>query len=112
MSEYIIKTEEEKQKYASGMEREKADNKIDFSLIFDGPMYKRWAQHLTAGAKKYKKRNWMQATGQEELDRFMESAARHFYQWFAGETDEDHAAAVIFNINGAEHVKDKNKKEQ
>lgn len=28
-------------------------------------------------------------------------------QWINGETDEDHAAAIIFNIAGAEHVKSK-----
>jgi hypothetical protein len=32
---------------------------------------------------------------------------RHFLQWFRGETDEDHASAVFFNVNGAEFVKDK-----
>ena len=26
-------------------------------------------------------------------------------QWLAGESDEDHAAAIIFNLNGAEHVR-------
>jgi hypothetical protein len=28
-------------------------------------------------------------------------------QWFFGENDEDHAAAVFFNITGAEYVKEK-----
>jgi hypothetical protein len=42
-----------------------------------------------------------------EYERFQESAARHFEQWLEGENDEDHAAAVFFNINGAEYVKAK-----
>jgi hypothetical protein len=46
----------------------------------------------------------MKARGLEEYERFRESAFRHFLQWFNGETDEDHAAAVYFNINGAEYV--------
>jgi hypothetical protein len=29
------------------------------------------------------------------------------FQWFRGDSDEDHAAAVIFNINGFEYVKEK-----
>ena len=52
------------------------------------------------------KRNWMKAREQEELDRFKESALRHFLQWYDGDTDEDHAAATIFNMNGAEYVKE------
>jgi len=67
-------------------------------------MFERWAQHLTAGARKYDKRNWMKAQGREERDRFRESALRHFIQWYRGERDEDHASAVFFNINGAEFV--------
>lgn len=93
--------------FESGMVRDVATNKIDYSLILDGPMFKRWAQHLTNGAVKYQKRNWMKASGDPELERFRESALRHFVQWYYGETDEDHASAVFFNINGAEYVKDK-----
>lgn len=78
---------------------------VDFNAVFEGPMFDRYAIHLTKGAKKYAKRNWMQATGQAELERFQESALRHFLQWLRGERDEDHAAAVWFNVNGAEYVK-------
>lgn len=102
---FEIKDSGQRAEFASGMVRDVATDKIDYSLILDGPMWKRWAQHLTTGAKKYAKRNWMKANGQEELDRFKESALRHFMQWYEGETDEDHAAAVFFNINGAEYVR-------
>ena len=88
------------------MVRDVTEDKIDYALALDGPMFKRDAIHLTNGAKKYAKRNWMKARSQEELDRFRESALRHMFQWFAGETDEDHAAAVRFNINGAEYVRE------
>lgn len=87
------------------MVRDVTEGKTDYSLVLDGPMFKRWAVHMTKGAQKYAKRNWMKARGQEELDRFRESALRHFLQWFDGDTDEDHAAAIMFNINGAEFVK-------
>ena len=33
--------------------------------------------------------------------RFRASALRHMMQWQAGEADEDHAAAVIFNLIAA-----------
>lgn len=89
------------------MQRDTTEGKTDYLLALDGPMFERYAQHLTKGAKKYKKRNWMQANGEAELERFRESALRHFLQWLAGDTDEDHAAAVWFNINGAEYVKER-----
>lgn len=68
-------------------------------------MLERWAQHLTDGAKKYDPRNWMLASTPEEMERFRESSFRHYMQWFYGHTDEDHAAAVFFNINGTEYTK-------
>jgi len=70
-------------------------------------MFERYAALMTRGAQKYTARNWMGAHTAEELNRFRESAIRHFIQWFRGDVDEDHAAAVIFNLNGAEHVKEK-----
>jgi len=92
------------EKFASGMERDTPEGKTDYTLVLDGPMFERWAEHLTTGAKKYAARNWMQANSIKELERFRESALRHFIQWFRGDGDEDHAAAVFFNINGAEYV--------
>lgn len=104
---FKIKDSGVRAQFDSGMVRDVATDKVDYSLVMDGPMFQRWATHLTNGAKKYDKRNWMKASGQEELDRFRESALRHFVQWFRGETDEDHASAVIFNLNGAEYLQEK-----
>lgn len=87
------------------MVRDVTDNKTKWHLVNDGPMLKRWAEHLTRGAAKYTDKNWMKANGEEEETRFMESAWRHFMQWVEGDTDEDHAAAVFFNINGFEYVR-------
>lgn len=101
---FTIKDSGARKEFSGGMVRDITEGKIDYSLIRDGVMYKRWASHLTKGAIKYNKRNWMKASGQEEYDRFKESACRHFEQWLNGDKDEDHAAAVFFNINGAEYV--------
>jgi phytoene dehydrogenase-like protein len=73
-------------------------------------MFDRWAEMVTLAERKYPDvapgvPNWTLADGPAELQRFKESAFRHFLQWFRDEVDEDHAAAVMFNINGAEHVK-------
>lgn len=94
----------ERQVFDSGMQRDITEGKINWALVADGPMLTRWAEHLTGGAKKYDARNWMKARGYEEYSRFRESAFRHFMQWYYGWDDEDHAAAVFFNINGAEFV--------
>lgn len=102
-----IKDSGKRIKYNSGMVRDVSDDKINYSLIYDGPMLKRWAEHLTKGARKYSSKNWMKSNGPEELERFRESAARHFAQWMNGETDESHCSAVYFNINAYEYLKEK-----
>lgn len=102
---FAVKDSGARQVFDSGMQRDVTTDKIDYSLIFDGPMLERWAAHLTKGAKKYTARNWMKADGEEEYQRFKESAARHFVQWMRGDVDEDHASAVVFNLNGAEYVR-------
>lgn len=104
---YKILDSGERKEFASGMVRDTDTNKTYWALVASGPMLRRWAVHLTGGARKYARDNWMLASGEEELARFRESAFRHFIQWYYGETDEDHAAAVYFNINGAEFVKEK-----
>lgn len=106
---YTVVDSGKRQSFASGMVRDTADDKTQYIRVFDGPMLKRWAEHLTKGAAKYPdvqpgKPNWMLATGKAEAERFRASAARHFAQWLAGETDEDHAAALFFNVNGYEYV--------
>lgn len=104
-SKFIVKDSGERKEFSGGFVRDVTEGKIDYSLALDGPMFKRLAEHLTKGAKKYSKRNWMQAEDAEALERFRESALRHFLQWYWGDEDEDHAAAVFFNVNGAEYVR-------
>lgn len=107
---YLIKDSGAREEFASGMTRDTAEDKPDVELIFNGPMADRWAEHLTKGARKYPDvslgvPNWTLARGLAELVRFRKSAARHFRQWLRGDVDEDHAAAVFFNISGAEYVR-------
>ena len=103
MSDYVVKDSGQRQEFERGMVRDISDGKTDYSLILDGPMFERWAAHLSKGAQKYDRRNWMMGKGDEVRERFRESAFRHFIQWWNGADDEDHAAAVFFNINGAEY---------
>ena len=99
-----------RQEYKSGMRRDTQEDKSDFYLClsdvpYDEQMLTRWAALMIRGADKYGRRNWQLANSEEELDRFKSSAFRHFVQWISGETDEDHGAAVFFNITSAEYVK-------
>lgn len=108
--EFTIKDSGERAQFAGGMVRDTTTDKIDYELPLNGPMFDRWAAHLTKGAQKYPDvslgvPNWTLASGDEERIRFRKSAMRHFRQWLRGDTDEDHAAAVFFNINGYEYVK-------
>lgn len=111
MDEFTIKDSGARAEFDSGMVRDTEDDKVDYLNLFDvfEPMGTRLAAHLTKGRKKYPDAasgvpNWKLAEGDEEYQRYRRSAARHMKQWLAGDTDEDHAAAVLFNINGAEHV--------
>jgi hypothetical protein len=107
-----IKDSGERVTFASGSMRDPSTGKIKWSRITFGPMMRRWAQHLTTAEAKYPDPkpglpNFMLIETEEELIRYKESAFRHFMSWFNDETDEDHASAVFFNINGVEIIKDK-----
>jgi len=102
--QFETNTSSTQQMFSTGMVRDTSNNKPRYDLIYL-PMITRWAELMARGAKHYGARNWEKASTQEELDRFKESAFRHFIQWFRGDTDEDHAAAVFFNISGVEYVK-------
>lgn len=109
---FTIKDSGQRKEFASGMVRDTSEGKVRYHRLLDGPMFRRWAEQLTRGAGKYPDprpgvANWTLANGIEEYHRFRESAFTHFVQWYLGETDEDHAAALFFNINGAEYVKER-----
>ena len=89
--------------YESGMVRGDDTGKPDYTLV-DLALLERWAAHLTAQVPLKGRDNWRLARTPEDLQRFRASAFRHFIQWLRGDTDEDHAAAILFNIAGAEHV--------
>lgn len=105
--QFTVKDSGKRESFDGGMVRDTSEGKTNFALVADGPMLRRWAEHMTKGAIKYEPRNWMKAEGDAELQRSRESAFRHFMQWFFGDVDEDHASAVFFNINLAEYVKEK-----
>lgn len=109
---FEIKDSGARTEYASGMMRDAAEDKTEYWSMRLGPMYKRWAQLLTKGRKKYPDTalgvpNWTLAAGEAELLHAKSSLTRHFEAYLAGETDEDHAAAIFFNVNLMEYIKEK-----
>lgn len=108
---YVTEDSGERKVFASGMQRDVTTGKTLWHLVAEGPLLRRWAELLTRGAEKYDENNWMKAEGDEEYRRFRSSAYRHFMQWYYGDLKEDHAAAVFFNINGAEYVRAQKEKQ-
>lgn len=113
MTSYETKDSGARQHFESGMQRDTESGKARFDLMlpegvpYEEQLLTRFAMLLSRGAEKYDARNWEKATGAEEVARARSSAFRHFMQWLTGETDEDHAAAVIFNLMVVETVKAK-----
>jgi len=91
--------------FESGMKRDSNNNKPRYDLIPSQMLY-RWSMLMTKGALQYGEDNWRKANSKKELNRFKESAFRHFMQWFNNEDNEDHAVAVYFNIGCYETLKE------
>lgn len=108
MTDFETKDSGERAVFESGMQRDTQAGKPRFDLClpvgiaYEDQLLTRFAKLMGRGAEKYTERNWEQANSQAEVDRMRASGLRHFMQWYHGETDEDHAAAVLFNIMAAE----------
>ena len=108
---FVTKDSGKRAEFDSSMQRDTNEGKARFDLLlpsgvpYDEQLLTRFANLMARGAVKYNERNWEKASGESELSRFKDSAFRHFMQWINNESDEDHAAAVLFNIMGAETVK-------
>jgi hypothetical protein len=110
--EFVVKDSGERQSFESGMVRDVETAKTDYTTVFNGPMLDRWATHLTKGAQKYPNLadgspNWMLAQGPAEFQRAGRSLLRHVRQYLRGDKDEDHAAAIFFNVNLREYAADR-----
>lgn len=55
----------------------------------------RLARHFENGAIKYGERNWEKGI---PCHSFLDSALRHMFKYMAGNTDEDHLVAALWNI--------------
>ena len=73
-----------------------------WDLIPVGPL-KRLAELYTRGSVKYTAWNWAKGI---KMSRCYASAFRHLMQWVMGDKDEDHLAAVVFNVFCIMHYED------
>ena len=92
-----IKRTGEPERFAAGAIRDSSAGKPRYTLIPPGPL-RRVAAHYTAGADEYGAYNWVQG---QPVSRLLDSAFRHLEAFRDGETDEDHAAACVWNLLGA-----------
>lgn len=83
-----------RQEFDTGSVRDTREGKGRFDLLPPSAM-KRLARHFENGAKKYGDRNWEKG---QPLTRYADSALRHLFAALDGAVDEDHLAAVAWNV--------------
>lgn len=98
--QYTTKDSGQREDYETGARRDTEIGKPRYDLISPVAL-KRLAELMGRGADKYGDRNWEQGI---PISRFYSSAFRHLQQWQLGDTDEDHLAAVLFNVMGIMHT--------
>lgn len=93
-SGFVTKDSGEREEWVTGSKRDARDGKGRYDLIPVGPL-RRLAGLYERGAVKYDDRNWEKG---QPLSRYCDSAMRHLLSVLDGEEDEDHAAAVVWNM--------------
>jgi hypothetical protein len=107
---FVVKDSGVREQYANGFVRDTEDGKYDYARVLriEGlhlipiEALERWGAHMVKGAEKYGEDNWRQARGLVAIGRFIRSLCRHTVQFIRKNRDEDHAAAVCFNVWAAE----------
>ena len=107
--EYVTRDSGEKAVHSDGVQRDTQNGKTLFTLLFPKgvPMAQqlmvRVAKLYTRGAEKYGDRNWENSRSADTLAHHEDALWRHFMNFYFGIQDgEDHAAAIVWNINAVE----------
>jgi len=82
---------------ASGVNRSDPAGKPDYLLV-DWGLIERWALHMGANVESKGRDNWRQASTADDERRALQSLMRHVVAFVHGVEDEDHAAAICFNV--------------
>lgn len=108
-----MKGSEKRTEFAGGGMRDGAAKTERFELAwvhgqdFDGQMLTRYARWMARGATKYEPRNWESFASEDALEHARGSLLRHVFKLIAGRVDEDHAAAVWFNVQAIELIRER-----
>ena len=96
--DYTVKVGNKGRKtYASGFSRQDDSDKIDYTTI-PVQFIDRFANHMTKGMRIHGRDNWRSIGSDEQLQRCISSAFRHFMSWYKGQQDQDHLCACAFNM--------------
>ena len=101
----ILMMEEKNRQFDTGAQRDTAEGKLRMSLVPQQEL-KRVMKRYLDGAQKYGENNWMHGM---PLSVYYDCAHRHMEAWWRGEDDEDHAAAVVWNMLCAMYTEKHNK---
>ena len=83
--------------FETGAQRDTGNGKPMMSLVPTQELI-RVMERYREGGEKYGMNNWKKGM---KASVFYDSAQRHMLKWWQGETDEDHLAAVAWNVLGA-----------
>lgn len=97
--ELVLKDSGSRNVYPSGAQRDNREGKGRFDLI-SGQGLLRLSRIYEAGSRKYNDRNWEKGM---YISRYVDAAFRHLTKYMLGCDDEDHLAAVAFNIFAIMH---------
>lgn len=93
--------------FKSGAIRDKEDGKEDYTETISWTAFKRYAQYMTAKKSKYGSGNFKKGI---PIDSYEKSLVRHVQKYLANkyeggedEKNEDHLAAIVFNVFGIMH---------
>lgn len=93
----MIKDSWQRKEFSNWFVRDVDTNKLRWDLL-PIEILERVCTQYTEWMNKYWANNWQQARWKEAIERFKQSARRHFISWQKWEYDENHDAATIFNI--------------
>lgn len=99
---FTTKDSGQREEFDSGARRDIQDDKPRYDLIPPEPL-KRLGFLYQRGAKKYGEHNWSKGM---PCSRYLSSAMRHLEQARSGDKEEDHLAAVIWNVMAIIHFED------
>lgn len=87
-------TEDDNRQFETGAQRDTGDGKLRMSLLPQQELMRVMKRYLD-GAEKYGENNWVKGM---PLSVYYDSAMRHLMEWWSGDDNEDHAAAVVWNM--------------